>query len=392
MSDIMSVLYHLIIPFCVAFMVVLWIFPKVLAVAKAKNLVDNPDARKLQKQPVPVLGGMAVYFGLTFGFAIAMAFADCAELFPVFAAMTVMLYVGTIDDISELSPTVRFVVEIFVVSFMVIVSRCAINDFHGLFGLETIPMWAALPLTIFAAVGIINAINLIDGIDGLSSGYCVMACAMFCGMFYAVGHEAMAIMAAVAAGAMIPFFFHNVFGQTSKMFIGDGGTLVMGTMMATFVLQVLDSQSPAAVGCGDHVGLIPFTLAVLSIPVFDTLRVMISRIVRGVSPFHPDKTHLHHIFLELGCSHPATFVAILSLNTTVVLVWWWMTWQRFSIDAQLWTVVALGLLFTFGLYSFLRYHISRKTRLNTVLCRLGEASHLERRGIFRWLRETVDKI
>ena len=71
-------------------MVVLWIFPKVLAVAKAKNLVDNPDARKLQKQPVPVLGGMAVYFGLTFGFAIAMAFADCAELFPVFAAMTVM--------------------------------------------------------------------------------------------------------------------------------------------------------------------------------------------------------------------------------------------------------------------------------------------------------------
>lgn len=388
----MSVLFHLVIPFVVAFVVVLLIFPKVLAVALAKNIVDNPDARKLQKQPVPVLGGIAVFFGLTFGFIIAMCFADCADLFPVYAAMTVMLYVGTVDDITDLSPSFRFLVEVLVISFMVIVSRCMINDFHGLFGVEVIPMWVAVPLTVFAAVGIINAINLIDGVDGLSSGYCVMACTMFCGMFYAVGHESMAIMAAVAAGAMIPFFFHNVFGKKSKMFIGDGGTLVMGTMMATFVLQTLDSQSPCAAECGPNVGLIPFTLAVLSIPVFDTLRVMLSRIMRGTSPFHPDKTHLHHIFIDLGCSHPATFVAILTLNTTVVLCWWALVSLGFSVDVQLYVVVTLSLLFTFGLYAFLAYHIAQKTRLHAVLLRLGEASHIERRGIFHWLRTTVDRI
>lgn len=388
----MSVLFHLVIPFVVAFVVVLLIFPKVLAVALAKNIVDNPDARKLQKQPVPVLGGIAVFFGLTFGFIIAMCFADCADLFPVYAAMTVMLYVGTVDDITDLSPSFRFLVEVLVVSFMVIVSRCMINDFHGLFGVEVIPMWVAVPLTVFAAVGIINAINLIDGVDGLSSGYCVMACTMFCGMFYAVGHESMAIMAAVAAGAMIPFFFHNVFGKKSKMFIGDGGTLVMGTMMATFVLQTLDSQSPCAAECGPNVGLIPFTLAVLSIPVFDTLRVMLSRIMRGTSPFHPDKTHLHHIFIDLGCSHPATFVSILTLNTTVVLCWWVLVSLGFSVDVQLYVVVTLSLLFTFGLYAFLVYHIAQKTRLHAVLLRLGEASHIERRGIFHWLRTTVDRI
>lgn len=388
----MLVLFHLVIPFVVAFVVVLLIFPKVLAVALAKNIVDNPDARKLQKQPVPVLGGIAVFFGLTFGFIIAMCFADCADLFPVYAAMTVMLYVGTVDDITDLSPSFRFLVEVLVISFMVIVSRCMINDFHGLFGVEVIPMWVAVPLTVFAAVGIINAINLIDGVDGLSSGYCVMACTMFCGMFYAVGHESMAIMAAVAAGAMIPFFFHNVFGKKSKMFIGDGGTLVMGTMMATFVLQTLDSQSPCAAECGPNVGLIPFTLAVLSIPVFDTLRVMLSRIMRGTSPFHPDKTHLHHIFIDLGCSHPATFVAILTLNTTVVLCWWALVSLGFSVDVQLYVVVTLSLLFTFGLYAFLAYHIAQKTRLHAVLLRLGEASHIERRGIFHWLRTTVDRI
>lgn len=388
----MSVLLHLVIPFCVAFLVVLLIFPKVLAVALYKNIVDNPDARKLQKQPIPVLGGIAVFFGLTFGFIIAMCFADCAELFPVFAAMSVMLYVGTMDDIMGLSPSFRFLVEVLLVAFMVIVSRCMINDFHGLFGLHVIPMWVAVPLTVFAAVGIINAINLIDGVDGLSSGYCVMACVMFCGMFYAVGHESMAIMAAVAAGAMIPFFFHNVFGQKSKMFIGDGGTLVMGTMMATFVLQTLDSQSPCAAERGPNVGLIPFTLAVLSIPVFDTLRVMLSRVLRGTSPFNPDKTHLHHIFIELKCSHPATFVAILTLNTIIVLVWWWLVAQGYSVDVQLYVVVALAFLFTFGLYAFLSRQIARKTPLYAWLCRLGELSHFERKGIFHWLRTTVDRI
>lgn len=388
----MSFFTHLLLPFMVAFLVVLWIFPKVLAVALQKNIVDNPDARKLQKRPIPVLGGMAVFFGLTFGFVIAMMFADCAELFPVFAAMTIMLYMGTLDDIMGLSPALRFVVEIAVMTMMVIISRCAINDFHGLFGLEVIPMWVAVPLTVFATVGIINAINLIDGIDGLSSGYCVMACLMFCVMFYHVGHESMVILTAVATGAMIPFFFHNVFGKTSKMFIGDGGTLVMGTMMATFVLQVLDAQSPCAELRASNIGLIPFTLAVLSIPVFDTLRVMLSRLSRGVSPFHPDKTHLHHIFIEIGCSHPATFVAILTLNSLVVLTWWVLVVQGFSVDVQLYVVVAMALLFTFGLYAFISYHITRKTRINTLLLRVGELSHIERKGIFHWLRETVDSI
>lgn len=388
----MSFFTHLLLPFMVAFLVVLWIFPKVLAVALQKNIVDNPDARKLQKRPIPVLGGMAVFFGLTFGFVIAMMFADCAELFPVFAAMTIMLYMGTLDDIMGLSPALRFVVEIAVMTMMVIISRCAINDFHGLFGLEVIPMWVAVPLTVFATVGIINAINLIDGIDGLSSGYCVMACLMFCVMFYHVGHESMVILTAVATGAMIPFFFHNVFGKTSKMFIGDGGTLVMGTMMATFVLQVLDAQSPCAELRASNIGLIPFTLAVLSIPVFDTLRVMLSRLSRGVSPFHPDKTHLHHIFIEIGCSHPATFVAILTLNSLVVLTWWVLVVQGFSVDVQLYVVVAMALLFTFGLYAFISYHITRKTRINALLLRVGELSHIERKGVFHWLRETVDSI
>ena len=178
----MSVLLHLVIPFCVAFLVVLLIFPKVLAVALYKNIVDNPDARKLQKQPIPVLGGIAVFFGLTFGFIIAMS---------------VMLYVGTMDDIMGLSPSFRFLVEVLLVAFMVIVSRCMINDFHGLFGLNVIPMWVAVPLTVFAAVGIINAINLIDGVDGYSSGYGIASSLVFGVMFHIRDNVCMTAFSAV---------------------------------------------------------------------------------------------------------------------------------------------------------------------------------------------------
>ncbi|MBR5464927.1 MAG: undecaprenyl/decaprenyl-phosphate alpha-N-acetylglucosaminyl 1-phosphate transferase [Alistipes sp.] len=388
----MSLFLHLILPFCVAFLMVLCAYPKVLKVAQMKGIVDNPDARKLQKRPVPVLGGVAVFFGLTFGFIMAMVVTDCSSLFPVFVAMTVMLCVGTLDDIVDLSPLLRFAVEVVVVTAMVLASGCSINDFHGLFGYGVIPMWFALPLTVFAAVGIINAINLIDGVDGLSSGYCVMACMMFCVMFYRVGHVSMVILAAVGAGAVIPFFFHNVFGRDSKMFIGDGGTLLIGTLMATFVLQVLRTQSPAAQLYDGRIGLIPFTLAVLSIPVFDTLRVMTARILRGHSPFRPDKTHLHHIFLDLGFSHPAIFVAILTLNCSVVLAWWALAAYGYSINTQLYVVVALALFFTFGLYGFLAYHIANNTRFSLLMRRLAAATHVERKGFFLWLRQVVDRI
>lgn len=388
----MSVLLHIIIPFIVAFCTVLWIFPKILNLALTKNLVDCPDARKLQKRPVPVLGGMAVFFGIAVALFVSLIDTYYANLFGIFVAMGIMLYIGTMDDLMGLSPNMRFLVEIIVVLLLIFINRYQIDDFHGLFGVEQISIWLAVPLTVFAAVGIINAINLVDGVNGLSSGYCVMACIFFGTIFYLAEDPSMVILAAVSAGALIPFFLHNVFGVTSKMFIGDGGTLVMGVIMATFVVNVLYHGSPVAHHYEHQVGLIPFTLAALSVPVFDTLRVMLSRIIRGVSPFHPDKTHLHHIFIRLGCSHSATTFTILSLNFAIVVCWLAMVRMGYSVDAQLYVVIALGLLVTFGLYHFLDAHIERQSKLYQLMNRIGDFTHIERRGLFLWLQKMIDKI
>ena len=211
----------------IAVLGVCWIHPRLVAIALDKNIVDNPDARKLQRKPVPVLGGIAVFFGTVIGLGCAGIACDCSDLFIVVVAMMIMLYTGTLDDILDLSPALRFLVEIGTVLLLVFVGGYTLDDFHGLWGLGQIPREVAIPLTVFAAVGIINAINLIDRVDGLSSDYCILTNLLFGMMFWYVEDRTMGMLAVVAAGSLIPFFFHNVFRKNSKMFIGDGGTLVM---------------------------------------------------------------------------------------------------------------------------------------------------------------------
>ena len=384
--------YTIIIPFFTALLLVGWIHPRLVKIALLKNIVDNPDARKLQRTPVPVLGGVAVFFGVVIAIGCMSSVVDCSGLPVVIMAMMAMLYTGTMDDILSLSPGLRFVIEIVVVLLLIFVGGYCIDDFHGLWNIGRFSYWYAVPLTVVAAVGIINAINVVDGVNGLSSGYCIMACLIFGTLFFLAGEAPMTILAAVSVGALIPFFLHNVFGKTSKMFIGDGGTLVMGVVMSVFVIAILQNGSRVAAYVNPNVGLVPFTLAVLSVPVFDTLRVMSTRILKGTSPFRPDKTHLHHMFIDLGCSHVATTLAILGVNMFVVLCWWALEASGFSIAVQLYAVIAVSLLVTSGLYHFMQWHICRDTRFMRAMRRLGYKTHISRTGIFFWLQQVMDKV
>lgn len=380
----------LVVPFMVAFCAVCWVHPKLVRLALMKNIVDNPDSRKLQRTPVPVLGGVAVFFGIFLGLGCLCPFFDCTRLFIIFTLITLMLYTGTLDDIMGLSPRFRFAVEIIAVLLLIFVGNQSINNFHGLWGIEEISMWVAVPLTVFAAVGIINAINLIDGVNGLSSGFCVMSCIIFAIYFGFAGDMTMTVLAVVCIGALIPFFVHNVFGNTSRMFIGDGGTLVMGMLMSVFITRILDTDSFNMLHVEHGMGLIPFTLAVLSIPVFDTLRVMSCRMFKGRSPFLPDKTHLHHLFIEVGFSHSGTTFCILLLNSIIILVWWLLFFMGVSVDIQLYAVICLGGLFTFGLYFGVK-SLSKASRTYRLLRKMAVLSHIERKGVYLWMQHLVDK-
>lgn len=387
----MELILYYITLFVVSLLSTWWIFKRVLRIAKLKNIVDNPDARKLQRVPVPVLGGVAVFFGMSVALAAAGLIHDVSNLFAMVCAMVIMLYVGTMDDIIGLTPKIRFIIEIIVVLLLIYCNNYSIDNFHGLWGIYAIPKWIAIPLTVFACVGIINAINLIDGVNGLSSGYCIVTCLIFGFAFIITGDVSRASLAILAIGALIPFFFHNVFGKDSKMFIGDGGTLLMGTIMSVFVINAIKSDSTITMFTPENFGVIPFTLALLVIPVFDTLRVMTARILRGTSPFNPDKTHLHHLLLDLHFSHVGTTATEILFNLFVVGTWYLSYKLGASIDLQLYIVVLLGLAITFGFYRFARVKESKQSRIYHWLVKVGDRTHVGHTKWFEMITRVLDR-
>ena len=384
------ILYYITL-FLLALLSTWWIFKKVLKIAITKNIVDNPDSRKIQKTPVPVLGGVAVFFGMVVAMTVSGLMFDNPSIFSIIGVMTIMLYVGTMDDILSMSPYVRLLIEIVVVVLLIYCNGYSLDNFHGLFGVWGLPEWFAVPLTVFACVGIINAINLIDGVNGLSSGYCISACVIFAIAFIWSGDHAGAALAVLCIGALVPFFCHNVFGRKSKMFIGDGGTLLMGTLMSVFVLETLGSDSILASKVGPDFGMIPFAVAVLSIPVFDTIRVMSMRIIRHTSPFTPDKTHLHHLMLDLGFSHVGTTATEILTNMLVVGAWYLSYQLGASINVQLLVVILLGMGVTFGFYKFCRIQQRRDTKIFHGLQKIGKWTHVGHKRWFEGFRDYLDR-
>lgn len=384
----------------IAFWVTALVYPKVLRFAKKHRIVDNPNARKLQRYPTPVLGGVAVYLGILMGYLTLASYQPEPIIFWALMAMTAMMIIGIWDDLSDLSAGFRFLIEIALMTVIIVVSGIYIDSLHGLWETCRLNGIVGTTLSIIAGVGIINAVNMIDGVDGYVSGYCIQACLCFAALFWIVGEPVIACLALVAAASLLPFFFHNVFGIKSKMFIGDGGTMMLGVLMALFVLETLSSKSNCPLLRDSNVSLVAFSLAVMSIPVFDTLRVMTLRIIRGNPPFKPDKTHLHHLFIDMGFSHLGAALSILSINLSVVLIWLAMWMAGISMEWQTYIVVFLGMAVTFGFYKLMKIQqFGGKTDENgqpqgTLLwhffLRVGEWSHIEKGRIWRTVRWMVD--
>ena len=362
-----------------------WVYFKILHIAKIKNIVDNPDARKLQKTPVPVTGGLAIFFGVAMGLLAGYTIGGLLkvdfqiQLMPILAAMVVMLYIGAMDDIVGLTPTARFIIEILTVLGLIYASGGCIDTFHGLWGIESFSWWLAVPLTIFAGVGIINAVNMVDGVNGLSSTLCMLCSIMYGFVFVRSGDVANATLAFTVAAALFPFMIHNVFGLNSRMFIGDAGTMVMGILMTWFTMCLLRSDSPIVYyDMAAGINMIAFALAVLCVPVFDTIRVMSMRIIHKKSPFHPDKTHLHHVFVNVGVSHAVTTLVEILIQGLVVLAWIVSVWEGASIEWQLYIVVGISVLLVWGTYGLLRYHADNHTEFLHRLTEVSMRTHLGR--------------
>ena len=398
----MSNTFLAILVFVVAMVVSLLSYPRVLKYAKSHNIMDNPNARKLQRVPVPVLGGLVVYLGVLCGVLTLSIFRLEPMLIWGLTGMSVMLVIGMMDDMMSLSAVLRFLIELGIIALFIWQTDIYIDDFHGLWGIHKLEPWFAYTLSIWTGVCVINAVNMIDGVDGYSSGFGMLASFCYALLFMSSWSQVMVCMAMIVAGALLPFFMHNVFGVRTKMFIGDSGTMTLGMMMSLFVFYGLSSRSRCANLEADDVGLAALTVAIMCIPVFDSLRVALMRVFRGNSPFKPDKTHLHHLFIDMGFSHIGAAAAILTLNLIVVLSWLLAWLLGASVDMQMYVVLTMGTLVTFVFYKVMKAQQNggpvdeegypQGTWLWHAFCRLGWFSHREKGRLWRFLRWQMDKL
>lgn len=386
--------------FFVALVTSTLVFPQALKFARRHNIVDSPNERKLQRIPIPVFGGVVVYSGILTGWMTLMLFMESEVLSWGLAAMTIMMLIGTWDDIRDIPASLRFLIELILVGVFIAITGVYIDDLHGLWGIYALKPWIGISLSIFAGVGTINAVNLIDGVDGYSSGYGMLACGCFALAFWQMWNPVIICLAVIVIGAIVPFFLHNVFGARSRMFIGDGGTLMLGMLMVVMTFYALSSKGNLEELEDKGLSLTAYVLAVGCIPLFDTLRVMTLRIIRGKSPFKPDKTHLHHLFVDMGFSHLGAALFILTVNVTVVLVCL-LSWKMgASYDVQTYIVIVLGMLLTFGFYKVMKNQQNggpcdeegypQGTALWHAMCRLGSKTHKEDKRSWRILRYIMD--
>lgn len=332
--------------------------PLIIKLAYKKQLTDNPNHRKLQKRPIPVVGGMSVYLSFVVGLFFCNVFYPTDRLYVVVAAMSIMFFLGLLDDMLDLSFKLKFVVQ-FGVIFMLWTFDYRLDTFVGLFGVTDIPMvWSCL-LSLFAGVGLMNALNMIDGVDGLASGLGILTNTI-CGIYFITHNDPLfALLTLVFVGALVPFYVCNVFSHKYKMFIGDSGSLIMGTLAYVLTCRIIHTPH---MDWNDQY-CVAMMFAIYALPVFDTLRVMAARLMHGNSPFKPDRTHLHHIFVDLGYPHIMITSILLLINTIVIFVWYISSLYMESINGQFFVVICTAILLIAGLYVALKMIMLKKPQL-----------------------------
>jgi UDP-GlcNAc:undecaprenyl-phosphate GlcNAc-1-phosphate transferase len=284
--------------FISAFVVTLLSIPPIVSIVKKYKLYDMPNSRKEHRAPVPTLGGVAIVAGMVISLLLWFPFHNDAAQICFFFSIAALFALGIMDDLRDLAARYKFVVQI-ALATLIALSGIRVTSFAGLFGIEELPMFAQYSFTILAIVGITNAFNLIDGIDGLAGGLAFMSLVTV-GLFLSIsGDINTALIAFALAGAVFAFLYFNF--NPAKIFMGDTGSLILGFVIAVLCIRLMQVSlflpNPVIV----HAPV--FVLGTVLIPVFDTLRVFALRIWKGGSPFDADKTHIHHLLTNQGFSH-----------------------------------------------------------------------------------------
>jgi len=284
----------------VSFIVAFTSIPVVIKIADAKKLFDLPDERKIHFIPIPSLGGVGIFAAMMLSVSTLVSFPETPGLQYFLGAAVIIFFLGLKDDILLISPMKKFAGQLIAAFLLVYPGHFQLTSLHGFLGLTALNPVFSMLFSYTTILVVMNAFNLIDGVDGLA-GTLGLVSTLFFGVVFAIENDfAYAILAFSMAASLLAFLLYNY--SPAKVFMGDTGSLLLGLVNAVLVIRFINTASlPGTVLQFSAAPAIGF--AALFVPLMDTLRVTVLRVYQGRSPFDPDVNHIHHLLMKRGLSH-----------------------------------------------------------------------------------------
>lgn len=333
--------------FLFSFLITFISVPTIIKISRRKNLMDEPGIRSSHLRKIPNLGGIALFFSI--GMCTSIFAYELFDMYKfLFASMIVLLYVGVMDDIVVIRAYKKLVAQILVSAFMVIGSDVRIRSLFGIFGINEINYLVSVIFSIVTIVILINAFNLIDGIDGLSGTYSIICSAIFGISYYRLGeyNYPLVVLSVVIIGAVLAFLYYNLSNyRITKIFMGDTGSMLLGFLLAITSICFIDifidknlQDVPRY-----HLKSAPvIAVAILILPIVDTLNVILIRILNKKSPFDADKNHIHHKLLKLNLTHRRSTFYIITYYLLIIILTYYL--RHSNVNLLLFIILAMGFL------------------------------------------------
>lgn len=330
---------NLIVALITSFLITFILLPIIIKVSRSIDLLDAPDRRKIHSISTPSLGGIAIYIGFILATLIAIPFAQLVAMKFVLAGTMVIFFLGIRDDISSLQAQHKLFTQLFAAFLVVVLADIRLTGFYGLMGIHELPIWLNVTFTVFVVVILTNSFNLIDGIDGLAGSVGVFILSFLAWFFLKADMLTYALLSLSLIGSLIAFLYFN--WNPSKVFMGDTGSLLVGFSITTLIIQFINNAQSVTLFSELQINApVALAVALLIIPIYDTLRVFVIRFLRGKNPLDPDRNHLHHGLLRLGMSHSQATITLVLFNAyTVVLA---LFLNQFLLNGELLLILLLS--------------------------------------------------
>lgn len=320
-----------------AFVICYISIPVIIAIAGIKRLYDEPSARKVHIKPIPALGGVAIFAAVLISSTFFIELSLSAELQFLVPSALILFFIGLKDDLLVISPYKKFAGQILAAFILIYKGNFLIDSFYGFLGLNSLGPVLSFLFTGLTILMIINAFNLIDGVNGLAASLSIISCSFFGFVFLITDHIQYAILAFSTVGALIGFLTFN--WTPAKIFMGDTGSLFIGLVNAVLVIKFINigDVNSGYLKISENAFL---GISILFLPLIDTLRVFAIRMLSGKSPFYSDLNHIHHLLLKKGMSHSKITILLSFMSVSYVVLA--LNIQRFGINYSILILALIG--------------------------------------------------